>query len=192
MDGLEHAYSGRDCAPHLKVSIAPARGLDDIWAMRRRLTVRVLLLDPADRLLLMKGRLPGNPPGSAWWYTVGGGAEPGEGVVEAALREIGEETGFTEIELGPVVWRREGIWTLVDGERIRADERYLVARCPGGEPSREGWLDYERELNEDLRWWTLAELAATTEPVFPPDLAELLPDVLAGLYPDPPRRLPWD
>jgi 8-oxo-dGTP pyrophosphatase MutT (NUDIX family) len=160
--------------------------------MKRRLTVRVLLLDPKDRLLLMKGRLRGNPPDSGVWFTVGGGAEPGEDVAAAAAREIAEETGFTDVEIGPVVWRREGLWPQPDGERPYFDEHYLVARCQGGEPDRTGWLAHERELIDDIRWWTLAELRETPEPVFPPGLAALLPEVLAGRRPDPPRRIPWD
>lgn len=160
--------------------------------MRRRLTVRVLLLDPEDRLLLMKGRLPGNPPGSGVWFTVGGEAEPGESVAEAAAREIAEETGFTRVEIGPVIWRREGVLPLGEGEPVLFDEHYIVARGPAAEPTRHGWLDHEHALIDDIRWWTLVELQATTEPVFPPGLAALLPDVFAGRFPDPPRRIPWD
>ena len=52
-----------------------------------RPTARVVLLDARDRLLLMKGRLPG--AGGEWaWFTVGGGVEPCETVLQAASREI--------------------------------------------------------------------------------------------------------
>ena len=43
-----------------------------------RPTARVLLLDREDRILLLKGRLPGNPLAEGSWFTVGGGLEPGE------------------------------------------------------------------------------------------------------------------
>lgn len=158
--------------------------------MRRRLTARVLLLDPRDRLLMMKGRLPGAPDGPGAWFTIGGGAQPGETVQQGAAREIVEETGFTDFDLGPVVWRREGALALAD-ETVWMDEHYLVARTPGGDPQRHGWQADERALIDDIRWWTLSELTATGERVFPPGLAELLPDILAGRLPDPPRRIPW-
>jgi len=158
--------------------------------LRRRLTARVLLLDPQDRLLLMNGSLPVGPRGRPAWFTVGGGAEPGETVEEAAAREIVEETGFLDFELGPVVWRREGALPLL-GETVWMDEHYLLARTPGGDPVRHGWQADERALIDDIRWWTLAELSATDEPVFPPGLADLLPDILAGKLPDPPRVIAW-
>jgi hypothetical protein len=33
-----------------------------------------------------------------------------------------------------------------------------------------------------MRWWTLGELQATSDIVYPIGLAELLPDVLAGRF----------
>ena len=45
--------------------------------MRERLTARVVMLDPKDRVLLMQGRLPGRPDGPAFWFTIGGGVEDG-------------------------------------------------------------------------------------------------------------------
>jgi len=160
--------------------------------LRDRPTVRVLLFDPDDRLLLMKGRLPGAPDGPAAWFTVGGGAEPGETVLEAAVREVREETGFDDVAFGPVIWRREGPLALSSGEVVMFREHYIVARCAGGEPSRDGWEALERQLVDDLRWWSLEELLACEDRVYPLGLADRLPSVLAGRYPPQPVTIPWD
>lgn len=162
-----------------------------IRRMRRRLTARVLLLDPSDRILLMKGRLPSRRDGPGAWFTIGGGAEPGETVPAAAAREIFEETGIATFELGPVVWRREGMMRLAGDEEVWFDEHYVLARCGGGEPVRHGWQADEHDLIDDIRWWTLAELEGTEERVFPPGLATLLADILALRLPDPPLVIPW-
>jgi len=158
--------------------------------MRRRLTARVLLFDPDGRILLMKGRLPSAPAGPGNWFTVGGGAAPGEGVLEAAAREIVEETGFTAFELGPVVWRREGPLDL-GAETVWMDEHYVIARCASGDPVRHGWQADEQAFIDDIRWWTHAELLATDERVWPPDLAELLGDILAERLPPEPISIRW-
>ena len=148
--------------------------------MRERLTARVLLLDPQGRILLMKGRLPSNPAAPGAWFTVGGGVEPGETLEEAALREIREETGFHDASVGPVLWEGEQIHHDRKGRPVLVRERFMVARCAGGEPAREGWQALEREFVDDIRWWTRDELAACVEPVFPPDLAARLAVVLSG------------
>jgi hypothetical protein len=110
---------------------------------------------------------------------------------EAAAREIVEETGITEFELGPVVWRRGGEMLLPEGEAVWLDEHYLLARTPGGEPARHGWLDHEVDLIDDIRWWTLEELNATADRVFPPDLPMLLADIVAGRFPAEPLWIRW-
>lgn len=154
--------------------------------MRERLTARILLFDAADRLLLMKGRLPSGRDAAGAWFTVGGGAEPGESVHQAAAREVVEETGFTDVALGPVVWRRTAPQRLVGGELVLFQEHYLVARCAGGEPCRDAWEAHEIDLVDDIRWWTLPELRVCAEDIYPRDLRDLLPDVLAGRYPAEP------
>jgi len=159
--------------------------------LRDRPTVRVLLFDPGHRLLLMKGRLTHAANAPSWWFTVGGGMEAGETVEEAARREIAEESGFHDIRLGPVVWQREGIGQLSDGERVMFREHYLVAHCPGGEPVRDGWEPHEVALVDDLRWWHLDEICTSTERMFPKGLAGLLPVIIAGQYPVKPLVLEW-
>jgi len=154
-----------------------------------RPTARVLLLDRADRILLLKGRLPGAPKGPGSWFTVGGGVEAGETFVQAAAREIREETGIADAVLGPVVWVREGVMRMPEPTLFK--ECYIVARCEGAEPTREGWNALERDLIDDIRWWTLGELVMTTERVFPPGLARRLPPILAGQFPAEPELIPW-
>jgi 8-oxo-dGTP diphosphatase len=154
--------------------------------MRERLTARVLLLDPDDRILLMQGRLPGRPDGPSFWYSIGGGVDDGETLLEAAAREIVEETGLTDAVLGPTVWRDEVILRDIEREKRLFKQYYVVARTAGGDPSREGWLPHERLLTDDMRWWTLGQLQLTDDTVYPIGMAVLLADVLAGrVAPEP-------
>jgi len=162
---------------------------DDRPAVPVRPSARVLLFDPRDRILLMKGRLPGAPANAGAWFTIGGGVEPGESFEAAAAREILEETGIADFQLGPVVWLREGVMRLPKPTLIV--ERYVVARCEEAEPVRDGWNAVERQLIDDIRWWALQDLADTAEPVFPPGLASRLPPIAAGRFPAEPVPIPW-
>lgn len=154
-----------------------------------RPTARVLLLDRDDRILLIRGRLPGRPDSVSCWFTVGGALEAGETYHEAAAREIVEETGIAAFELGPVVWLREGVLAIPDPTYFV--EQYIVARCEAGTLSRDGWNAVERATIEDVRWWTLDDLAATKDQIFPPGLAWRLAPILAGELPPDPQPIPW-
>ena len=142
--------------------------------MRERPTARVLLFDRDGRILLMKGRLPSAPDAPGAWFTIGGGIEPGESLYEAAAREVVEETGFTDVELGQIAWCGEV--TLLDRKQrpVLFKDTFILARCAGGEISREAWQDLEVEFVDDIRWWTLDDLEATPEAVWPHDLAPRL------------------
>jgi 8-oxo-dGTP pyrophosphatase MutT (NUDIX family) len=156
--------------------------------MRRRPTARVLLLDAQDRILLMRGRFEGARDEERFWFTIGGGIEPGENLMQAAAREIREETGLTDAVLGPLVWVREAVVPAMDTrEPLLFQESYVVARSAGGAPSRAGWQPLEQRLVDDIRWWTLGEIAVSRELIYPHGLAELLPEILAGRFPASPR-----
>lgn len=156
--------------------------------MRERIAVRVLLFDPDGRILMMKGRLPSAPDAPGAWFTVGGGIEPGETLEKAAVREVWEEAGLRLTELGPVVWRRESVIAMADHDLL-LKESYVVARCDGGEPVVDGWDEVERVLCDEVRWWRPQDLPSAAEAVFPPGLADLLPDILAGRYPAEPLTI---
>ncbi|MGI8682842.1 MAG: NUDIX hydrolase [Mycobacteriales bacterium] len=156
-------------------------------AIRRR-AARVLLLDGADRLLLFRGFDPGDPDEPPFWFTVGGAVDPGESVPEAAVRELREETGLIDVNLGPPVWFRDFEFRF-EGVRYAQQEHFHVARVTGATIDTSGFNDIERRSVLGHRWWTADELVTTSEVIYPAELAELLPAVLAGEVPEPPLEL---
>ncbi|MFF5918910.1 NUDIX hydrolase [Streptomyces flavochromogenes] len=143
-----------------------------------RRVARVVLLDPDDRILLMHGYEPDHPD-QTWWFTPGGGLEGDETRQEAALRELAEETGITDIDLGPVLWTRYCSFPF-DGRRWEQDEWYYLARTRRTEaaPRPQALTELENRSLAGLRWWTSAELSAARETVYPTRLAELLRTLL--------------
>lgn len=149
-----------------------------------RKVARVVLLDPEDRILLMHGYEPEDPE-DTWWFTPGGGLEGEETREEAALRELAEETGVTQVELGPVLWRRTCSFPF-DGRRWDQDEWYFLARTSQTGTSPGGLTELELRSVAGMRWWTSAELSAARETVYPTRLAELLRTLLDEGPPDAP------
>jgi 8-oxo-dGTP pyrophosphatase MutT (NUDIX family) len=143
--------------------------------IRRRVS-RVVLLDPADRILLLNGHDPAKPA-SGSWFTPGGGVEETESLAEAALREVAEETGITDVRLGPVLWERTSAFTF-DGRRWEQDEWYHLGRTDTVGIDTSGHTDLERRSVTSLRWWTCEELLRTRETVYPIRLADLLRTLL--------------
>jgi 8-oxo-dGTP pyrophosphatase MutT (NUDIX family) len=69
-----------------------------------RTTARVLPVGPDGRVLLLQEQDPARP-GVSWWGTIGGAVDEGESLVEAAVRELLEETGLevaADLLTGPV------------------------------------------------------------------------------------------
>ncbi|MFF4212608.1 NUDIX hydrolase [Streptomyces sp. NPDC001796] len=141
-----------------------------------RKVARVVLLDPDERILLLHGHEP-EDPADDWWFTPGGGVEGDETREQAALREVAEETGITQVELGPVLWRRRCSFPFA-GRRWDQDEWYYLARTTQTATASPNLTELEKLSVAGARWWTCGELAAAHETVYPKRLAELLRTLL--------------
>ena len=148
----------------------PVPGPDELGELRK--VARVVLLDPQDRILLLHGHEPEDPSDN-WWFTPGGGVEGDETREEAARRELVEETGITEVELGPVLWRRTCSFPFA-GRRWDQEEWYYLARTTQTATEAKGLTELERRSVAGARWWTCQELNQAHETVYPTRLAELL------------------
>ena len=142
-----------------------------------RPTSRLLVLDEGDRLLLMKTVAP-DTSRFARWITPGGGVDPGETHVEAAVRELHEETGQVVTEVGDVVRVDDFEVPWDDADHTHGHAEFFVVRLPHFEVVDDDWTDDERNDILASRWFTLDELTNTDEPVEPADLADLMRQVL--------------
>ena len=148
----------------------------------RRRAARIVLLDPAGRVLLFRLGADQDPDGHGYWYLPGGGIHPFERVEDAARRELREETGIRDVTVGPVIGERRGVRFAFRGRPMVQDEWYVAGRIPaasGVGAGRPG--DGEHVQVGAHRWWRPADLAASGETVFPPGLGELVEAALGAM-----------
>ncbi|MCP2265806.1 NUDIX hydrolase [Promicromonospora thailandica] len=160
--------------------------LGDDWVpapdgVRERHAARVILVDDAGRVLVVRGH-DADQPERSWWFTVGGGIDAGETPVDAALRETREEAGLTLAAgdlVGPVL-TRTGVFEFF-AETCRQHEVFYLARVADAvEVSAAGWTEAERELLDEMAWLTPAQLRDQPLEVFPPELPDVVDHLVSG------------
>jgi ADP-ribose pyrophosphatase YjhB (NUDIX family) len=151
-------------------------------ALRLRDAARAVVLDPANHVLLVRFELP------HWigWATPGGGVDLGESHEEAIRRELAEEVGLDDFELGPAVWTRTHVFDFGidwDGQI----ERYFLVRTERFEPTPKlSWEQLNAEYVTAVKWWSPKELEAGGTEFAPRRLPALVRALVAG---GPPREL---
>jgi 8-oxo-dGTP pyrophosphatase MutT (NUDIX family) len=164
---------------------------DDLPIVEREV-VRLVVRDREDRVLLFRTRELSAPELGAWWELPGGGVDPGETYVDAAVRELREEAGIavSPEQVGPPTWRRIGVFRHRDVRHLQ-HEVVVEVRLDGAGPriDESGRLDYEREDYFDYRWWPSRDVSRSGEPFYPRSLPRLLARFLAGEQLDEPLEL---
>jgi 8-oxo-dGTP pyrophosphatase MutT (NUDIX family) len=136
-------------------------------APKPRQAGRAILRDTQGRVLLIHFVLPN----MTFWATPGGGVEPGETLLAAAVRELHEELGITVVLEGPV-HTATGIFEF-EGILIENTDHFFVGRWDGA-PRLAGATQAESAALTAVRWWTLEEIENAREDIFPRDLAAVL------------------
>lgn len=157
-----------------------------------RSVVRMVVLDADQRVLLFHTRDLFHPALGTWWELPGGGIDPGESYLDAAVRELREETGLvvTPGQVGEPTWRRRASFLHRDTRRLQ-DEVVVPVRLTeiGAAIDESGRLDYEKEDYFDFRWWPIPEITRSVERFYPGRLPELLGPFVNGDAIDEPFEL---
>ncbi len=157
----------------------------------RRQAARAVVLSPDDHVLLLQARDPADPQKGTWWEIPGGGIDHDESSHDAARREIHEETGLRNVEVGPAVATQQATFTFSgihfdQFEHIHvawAADRHTVTTA-GGLEALEA-LAFSGHV-----WWHLDDvLSDLSVKLLPHRLRELLVHLRGGATPSTPLDL---
>lgn len=144
-----------------------------------RIGARVLLLDANDRALLIHACDP-HDRSHDWWELPGGGLDEGEEPVDAARREVAEETGIVLPSLGRKLWVRESRFHYKGRDHHRVDHVFLARITDTAPKVALKPTENEKAGLIERRWWSAAELRATSAKLLPATLPDLVVELLAG------------
>jgi len=141
---------------------------------RIRRAARIVLFDPAGRVLLFRYTPAGFDP---FWIMPGGECDPQEDFSAAAARELLEETGISAAPR-PLHHVKEAEYDYL-GEPVRSVEHFFWHRAPSAHIDTAGHTELEREIMLQHRWFARDELTSWGETIYPLDIAKLVQRVRA-------------
>lgn len=151
------------------------QGADNTSGLRIREAVRALVLDPSDRVLLVRFEFPAGTR----WALPGGGLDPGESHHDALRRELIEEVGLHDVTIGAHIWNRLHLVKFISGQFDGQREQIFQVRCPAFDPHPQlTWQQMNAEYVFELRWWSVDEIATSDARFVPAALHQLIGDLL--------------
>ncbi len=131
--------------------------------MNERITARVVLVNDEHKVLLLKMHFDG----MSYWLTPGGKIDEGETPLEAAQRELFEETGINNVTLtNPHTWYLEHIG-MCHGVETLFKEHIFLAYTQETKVNFDNHIDYERNAITSYAWWDIDEFKNKQEIVRP-------------------------
>jgi hypothetical protein len=89
------------------------------------------------------------------------------------MREVEEETGIGGCIYGRELWFGSNVLTF-KGEPVKTLERFFLVLSPAATLNTANWTEGEKEVMRSHRWWSVEELIATPETIFPPRFGYLV------------------
>jgi 8-oxo-dGTP pyrophosphatase MutT (NUDIX family) len=157
--------------------------------LRIRPAARAVIRTEDQQVLLVRFEFPAGRR----WALPGGGVDPGESAVDALRRELVEELGLVDVQIGPHVWNRLHVVPFVnglfDGQR---EEIFLVDVGTQFEPRPAlTWEQLNAEFVHEIRWWSVDEIESASHEWFVPrTLGRLLRDLVEQGPPTEPIDVP--
>jgi len=140
---------------------------------RERDVARALIVSPDSRILLIKIILANR----SFWITPGGGMMENEDHDTALRRELKEEIGRDDWNIGPEVWKRSHTFDF-EGETLTQHEKFHWVPTEWFNPPVILPDAHENQYFGGFRWWTAEELLLSEEDFAPRKLARYFKEIL--------------